>query len=153
MKKNSSTLNFEDKLNEVFPLSIVRRTISLYFELFINTQNISSHGENHTFVRVALKVEMSILIRKCRFWKQELQKYAILFNPMGRTWLENLSFWCQKKILSSSGGLAPVFLADMNLQTSKSGCPNQGAQLIYFGVIKGIKQTHSRTFSEDNFSN
>ena len=66
----------------------------------------------------------------------------------------NWSIWHQKKrFLSSSGGLAPVFLADMNLQTSKSGCPNQGDQLIYFGVIRGVKQTHSRTFSEDNLSN
>ena len=62
-------------------------------------------------------------------------------------------FDAKKEVLSSSGGLAPFFLPDMPPQTPKNDCPNQGAQLIPLGVIWGVKQTLSRTFSKDNLSN
>ena len=58
----------------------------------------------------------------------------------------------KKRFLSSSGGLAPFFYQICPHRPPKNDCPNQGAQLIPLGVIWGVKQTHSRTFSEDNLS-
>ena len=56
----------------------------------------------------------------------------------------------KKRVLSSSGGLAPVFYQIWPHRPPKNYCPNQGAQLIPFGVIWGVKHTHSGTFSEYN---